>query len=384
MPTASIATIFAGIPAEQPALYHRVRFAVGDPAAWAEYATSNGMNQLFIVRDIEVARAKKTVKAHRIASPAEFAPASGLSPDRATATAQALAEALLRQSVKSVKVDRSLPYIFAHHLTQAGILLDYDPNLGVLERRSKDAQEVDWLREAQRVTEQAIELACRTIAHSRANKDGDLYDEEGPLTCERVKSIIASYLIVQNYGVHHGSIVATAPQSADCHESGSGTLKTETPIIVDVFPRNETTRYHGDCTRTVVHGTPSDQVKKMHQAVLDAKRAGIEAVIIGSTGEAVHRAATERLIAHGYSLSRGVITDEPSIQHGTGHGIGLEIHEPILLDDGGPEIVVGEALTVEPGLYGRRDGGVRVEDMVVATAGAAVNLNNLHEGLDWR
>ncbi|MEZ6087759.1 MAG: M24 family metallopeptidase [Pirellulaceae bacterium] len=142
---------------------------------------------------------------------------------------------------------------------------------------------------------------------------------------------------------------------------------TQRPVVIDIFPRDESTRFWGDCTRTVVHGQPSDQVLAMHRAVVAAKAAATSALQVGSTGDAVHQAATKVLTQHGFPLSRGTITDHPSIQHGTGHGIGLEIHEPILLDDNGPELLANEVLTIEPGLYGRIDGGVRVEDMVVAT-----------------
>ena len=72
------------------------------------------------------------------------------------------------------------------------------------------------------------------------------------------------------------------------------------------------------------------------------------------------------------------------MSHGTGHGLGLEVHEPPLLDRGGPELVVGDVLTIEPGLYALGLGGVRVEDMVVVTENGCVNLNKLPEGLDWK
>ena len=73
----------------------------------------------------------------------------------------------------------------------------------------------------------------------------------------------------------------------------------------------------------------------------------------------------------------------PSMRHGTGHGIGLEVHEPILLDHGGGEIFQGEVFTVEPGLYSATLGGVRVEDMVVVTATGHEVLSPVPEGLDW-
>jgi Xaa-Pro aminopeptidase len=61
----------------------------------------------------------------------------------------------------------------------------------------------------------------------------------------------------------------------------------------------------------------------------------------------------------------------------------LDVHEPILLDHGGGEILEDEVFTIEPGLYGRNVGGVRVEDMLVVTAGEARNLNQLPDSLCW-
>ncbi len=72
-----------------------------------------------------------------------------------------------------------------------------------------------------------------------------------------------------------------------------------------------------------------------------------------------------------------------SLSHGTGHGLGLDVHEPPLLDMKAPELVVGDVVTIEPGLYRLDLGGVRVEDAVVVTQDGCLNINRLPEGLDW-
>ncbi|MFN5950013.1 MAG: M24 family metallopeptidase, partial [Pirellulaceae bacterium] len=79
----------------------------------------------------------------------------------------------------------------------------------------------------------------------------------------------------------------------------------------------------------------------------------------------------------------GSAEEVATITHGTGHGIGLDVHEPPLLDLGGPTLLVGECITVEPGLYAKAYGGVRVEDIVVVTEDGCRNLNRLPEGLHW-
>jgi len=118
-----------------------------------------------------------------------------------------------------------------------------------------------------------------------------------------------------------------------------------------------------------------------------AARAASEAATrAGVSGEAVHEAGIAEIRARGFGVG---LPPEGDVEycgmvHGTGHGLGLEVHELPLLDFKGPELVVGDALTIEPGLYDARLGGIRVEDLVIVTAEGCVNANALPEGLDWR
>lgn len=378
------ATLLAGIPIENPAFFHRVRFAVGDPAAWLAFDVNGQKRTEFIVRDIEKDRAIKQVKADRVSCPADYEPTGGLSGDRATATAQAVAECARRAGVTNVITDRTLPYIFAWHIQQAGIAVEYSPELGVLDRRVKDEQELAWLAEAQQATEAAMLMACQTVARATASSDGTLMHDGAVLTSERLRKMISTYLLDLGYATPNDSIVASTPHSADCHERGSGPLFTGHSVIVDIFPRSLKTSYWGDCTRSVVHGDPSDEMKKMHAAVVDAKAQATLAAKAGVAADEVHGATKSTLAKHGYPFARGQISDTPVLPHGTGHGIGLECHEPILLDDKGGQLLLGEVFTIEPGLYSRSFGGVRVEDMLVITEGVPRNLNKLPEGLSWK
>ena len=381
MPTA---TVMAGIPATNLSLYRAIRFKVGDPAALLLLPTATGGDErLLIIRDIEMDRARRHARADSVSCPADFEPAGGLSGDRETATAQSVAECLRRRGIDRVRADRSLPLIFAHFLGAAGIAVDCDTELGVLERRAKDAQELEWLREAQRATEGAMRLACETVARASAAADGTLVHDGAPLTSESLRSIIDIHLLRQGYD-NPESIVASGAQGADCHDHGHGALRTGEPVIVDIFPRNRKTLYNGDMTRTVVHGAVPPAVLAMHAAVVAAKRDAIAAVRPGATGQSVHEATLAALAARGFASGQPKEHGVAVISHGTGHGIGLEVHEPPLLAMKGPPLVVGDVLTVEPGLYALGIGGVRVEDMVAVTAGGCENFNTVHEGLDWR
>ncbi|NNE90462.1 MAG: aminopeptidase P family protein [Verrucomicrobiales bacterium] len=374
--------VLAGQTALNATLYHRVQFNPPDSVVLIDF----GDRSILIVRDIEMDRARKEARADEIACAADFEPEGGLSGDRDTALAQAAAECVRQSDSDFVTVDRTFPFLFAHELKQAGIELEYSPELGVLERRTKSAEEIEHLRHAQAVTGEAMTMACRAISRAKPDDDGNLQHEGEVLTSERLRRMITAFLIDRGFSNHHDSIVVTVPHVADCHHFGAGPLKANLPVIVDIFPMDNATRYCGDMTRTAICGEPSEEVVKMHAAVRDAKAAGCEALGPGTTGEAVHRAVAEVIEGRGFSMVRGDARHGltvPSMRHGTGHGIGLDVHEPILLDDGGGEILQGEVFTVEPGLYSASLGGVRVEDMVVVTENGHEILSPVSETLNW-
>ncbi len=376
--------VVAGIPDKNNSLYHRIRFAVGDPAAFIQIP-GTPPKKVLIVRDIEMARARRYAKVDAVHCPADFSPGAGLSGDRETATAQAAAEFLVQNGVQHVIADRTLALIYADHMRQRSIQVTCDPDLGVTERRSKDEEEIAFLQEAQSVTEKAIELACQLVARASTDKAGILQHQGGPLTSERVRAAIDLFLIQEGYA-NPTSIVAGGVVGADCHDTGSGPLYTGQPVIIDIFPQNRQTKYYGDCTRTVVHGDIPDRVCQMHAAVVAAKQAATAVCTAGATGESVHAATSTVILQRGFSMGLPPSDAQPdycAMVHGTGHGIGLDIHEPPLLDKGGPSLVVGDAVTIEPGLYCKEVGGIRVEDMVIVRTDGNCNLNRLHEGLAW-
>jgi len=377
------AIVLAGIPQTNLSLFHKIRFSVGDPTAYIELP--NG-KRILILRDIEIARAKESARADAFYCNADFAPDSGLSGDRETATAQALAECLKQNGITSVTSDRTLPLIYAHMIEQAGIQLSCDLDMGIMERRAKDETELAHLRDAQGITEEVMRYACELIFNTTTDGQGQLIHEGTPLTSEHMISLIDIAFLHRGATTPHGSIVAGGPIGADCHHRGTGILHTSQPIIIDLFPHIRASGYHGDCTRTICHGEIPDQLAKMHAAVSEAKAAAENATKPGATGEDVHKAAIGVIQDHGYSF--GVAKDadpdtHTTMAHGTGHGIGLDVHEPPLLDLKGPPLIVGDVITIEPGLYCKAIGGLRIEDMVAVTNNGHENFNSLPTTLHW-
>ncbi|MEQ8769448.1 MAG: Xaa-Pro peptidase family protein [Phycisphaerales bacterium] len=380
------AKLLSGVPSINKAVFWKIRFHAHDPASVIEMP--DGRTTL-ILRDVELARAKTDARADEVFVYEDFTPEGGLSGDREVRAAQSTAECLVRAGVTEVVGDRSVPWVVVDELLARGIEVTCDYDLGVIGRRMKSDEEVEHLRRAQRATEDVIEWACTTIARAKALSSGELEDPEASgeaLTTERMRRRIESRLMDAGFLSEH-SIVACGAVGADCHHGGAGALRTGEPIIVDVFPRDLETGYHGDCTRMVAHGDVPDVVVKMHDTVVRAKKASIEATRAGATGEDVHRAVIGVIEGAGYAMGfppEGAAAGFCSMPHGTGHGLGLDLKEPPLLDLGGPELLAGDAVTVEPGLYMLGVGGMRLEDLLIVRAGGCENLNTLGEGLDWR
>ena len=163
------------------------------------------------------------------------------------------------------------------------------------------------------------------MARARARPDGVLVYDAEPLTSERVRALIDHWFIDLGYS-NPPSIVASGPAGGDCHELGSGPLRTGQPTIVpDIFPRNRTSLYNGDCTRTVVHGDIPDEIARMHAAVCRARRSAMAAAKAGTTGEAVHLATVEAIKTAGYSVGLPASDSPiPTALSRTGPAMGLD------------------------------------------------------------
>ncbi len=379
--TQPLPTIRAGVPAIAKAVYHAIRFVAHDPAV---FITIPGQRSILIIRDVELERAKKTAKADRVYVPKDFTPASGLSGDREIATAQSAAECLRRHGVRRVVGDRSLPLLYVEMLREVGIELVLDPDLSVFDRRQKDDQEVSYLRQAQQDTESAVRMACEVVRRANPRSSGELEYDGDVLTSERLRTLIDLHLLKLGYA-NEGSIVAGGPIGADCHHPGTGALRTGEPVIIDVFPQNKTTLYHGDCTRMTIQGDVPPLIARLHAIVVEAKRAAVNATRAGVTGDSVHHATLEVMKRHkvhiGFPLP-GATDDLLFLPHGTGHGIGLDLKEPPLLDFNGVDLVSGDAVTIEPAVYCKAVGGVRIEDLCIVRETGCENLNALPEAMD--
>ncbi len=267
--------------------------------------------------------------------------------------------AILRDyGVREVKVSASLPLAVARAITADKIKVtihDY-----AAERVRKTAVEVKHMVAAQHANESAFNLAWKILSQSKT-RGGKIIYKKQVLTSELMKSILRKHLLDRGYDCPDGIIVASGPQAAQPHNEGTGALKPNTTIIIDIFPRSEKSGYYADMTRTFVKGRASKKILNLFAAVYQAQKQAIDNISVGSSCSEVHELVvkTFRRLGHPTSPQRGFM-------HSTGHSLGLAVHEsPRLSSVAGQKIEAGMAVTIEPGLYYPGLGGVRLEDVVV-------------------
>jgi Xaa-Pro aminopeptidase len=208
---------------------------------------------------------------------------------------------------------------------------------------------------------------------------GVLHLDGEPLTSERVRSLIARTLMERACTARH-TIVACGDQACDPHNHGSGPLRADLPVVIDIFPRSDETGYYSDMTRTVVRGEASGDLVDIYDAVLEAQLQALDRIRAGVDGRDVHQGVSSLFESRGFltGLQDGRMQ---GFFHGTGHGVGLDIHEPPRVGKASDILEPGHVVSVEPGLYYTGRGAVRIEDLVVVTEAGCDNLTDYPKSL---
>jgi Xaa-Pro aminopeptidase len=281
--------------------------------------------------------------------------------------------------VTSAVVPASFPVQVADRLRASGVELVADREAFVVRRRSKSAAEVAGVRRAQAAAEAGMRAARELLAAASVDSDGGLVVDGRPLTSEVLQEAIAAAFLTRG-GAAEVFVASHGPQTAVGHHLGEGQVLVGEPVVVDLWPRDKVSTCFADMTRTFVVGEPSAEVAEWHRLCLEWHELALSAVRPGVTARSVYDTVCDRVEAAGFPTQRtkreGVPLEE-GFMYALGHGVGLEVHEePTLGMVGHTELVAGDVLAVEPGLYRPGDYGLRIEDLVLVTEDGYENLTS--------
>ncbi len=280
-----------------------------------------------------------------------------------------------RFAVKKIEVPENFPALYYEQLYGAGYNLNIVQQPFFSKRKKKSDQEAAWIRKANaasavglRTAEQVLRDA--TIEGKRLRYGGKI------LTSERLRTIVDQACLARGAAAHN-TIVAGGRQACDPHEVGYGPLKANELIIVDVFPRQQKSGYHGDMTRTFLKGRPSQSQRDLVAAVKAAQEAALRKITDKVEGAEVHAITNDCFESRGYKTERRGNKFVGFI-HSTGHGLGLEVHEAPRVSPTAGRLKAGHVVTVEPGLYYPEIGGCRIEDVVRVRKDGYEMLSKMH------
>jgi Xaa-Pro aminopeptidase len=331
--------------------------------------------------DLEIDRARKQAAGCTVLSLSSYQKKLRREGAKSPGVAEVLPVVLRNKGIRSVTVPASFPFGLAVLLQNNRITLKTRLGHFFPEREFKSAEEVRKLSAALAIAEAGMAAGMKALRAARIDKARRLTYKSTPLTSEKLRAIIDT-AIVQADGLASHTIVAGGNQGCDPHEKGFGPLRAHQPIIIDIFPRSQKTGYFGDITRTVVRGRASEAVKKLYATVQRGQEIGFEKMRVGVPTVEVHNSIQQYFAKEGYKTGKHNGRMQ-GFFHGTGHGLGLEIHEaPRMGANSAGELKSGQVITVEPGLYYPGLGGVRLEDVAVMGNQSPRNLTKFEKVLE--
>jgi Xaa-Pro aminopeptidase len=260
--------------------------------------------------------------------------------------------------VEEAVAPRDFPLELADYLRASGVGVQAEGDLFDERRRAKTEAEVAGIRRAQRACELAMDAIRERLRAGGGTTCEELRGEANRIFSET--GVVTPDIII----VSHGA------QTAVGHEPGHGPVAEGEPLVVDLYPRDGESGCFADMTRTFCLGEAPEELRRYHALAREALDLVYAEIRPGVGGADLHRLVCDFFHGHGFPTQRskqpGEVLED-GFFHSLGHGVGLEVHEAPSLGRNGEELVRGDVLAVEPGLYRRGFGGCRLEDLVLVT-----------------
>ena len=337
-----------------------------------------GRKRITVQSALELGRVKRTGGFDQVLSLETWRDLARVTYGPKAGIAEIIACLARKHHLRAFRIPDDFPAALYSKLIRLGLRLEFANGMLFPEREIKSAAEAAAIREGNRLAAVGY-IATGKILHSARIKGRSLLYQGRPLTSERLRFAI-EVAIKEQGGEARDTIVAGGDQACDPHERGSGPLRPHELIIVDIFPRVLKTGYYGDMTRTYLKGRASDAQRKLVATVRDAQRAALRMIRAGVDGSDVHDLVNFIFTRAGYE-TRHDKSGSVGFFHGTGHGLGLAVHETPRISAVPYRLKAGSVVTVEPGLYYPGLGGCRWEDVVQVTRGPAKLLSK--HPYDW-
>jgi Xaa-Pro aminopeptidase len=357
-----------------PDMLYATKFFVPDPFIFLE---QNGKRTI-VLSDLEIDRGRKQAQADEIVSYSQFEREVQGKQKKAPPFEKVMSHFLRKRGVRSAVVPANFPLGYAEELAPHKIRLRATNGLFWPEREAKSDDELQLMCRALAITEKGLARAMEVLGASKPGPGKKLSWSGRTLTSEILRAEIDS-AILRAGGLPANTIVAGGDQACDPHERGFGPLKADSLVILDIFPRDAKSGYFGDLTRTVVRGRASDEQRRLWETVREGQTLALKKMKPGVDGLELHNEVKKFFTDRGFPTE---VRDGRQVGffHGTGHGLGLEIHEFPRFQK--TVFKQGQVLTVEPGLYYPGIGGARVEDVVVVTKTGTRMLSRFEKRLE--
>ena len=375
MPKGNSAVLLIAASERDANLYYATRFIAPDPFVFIQIKG----RKFLLMSDLEVDRARLESEVDEVISTSRLAREYEKRMGKRSDFVGLIEYFLKQRKVRGLLVPGDFPLVYADLLRKRGFAIETKSEPFFEKRTLKTPAEIRAIEATEWHTEAACRAAIETIACSQIRK-GKLFYKGKILTSEIIKKIINVELMERNCVAQH-TIIACGIDGVDPHNQGSGPLRANEPIVMDIFPQSVESWYYADLSRTVVRGKASPKLKKMYAAVREGQEIAFQSIRHGADGGRIHQAIQKRFNELGFR-SGEMNGRMQGFFHGTGHGVGLEIHESPRIGGVKDILQAGQVVTVEPGLYYTDAGGVRLEDMVLVTKTGCRNLTKIPKVLE--
>ncbi|MGI8716119.1 MAG: M24 family metallopeptidase [Solirubrobacteraceae bacterium] len=368
-----------------PAMRHEVPLAIGDPFMFADIDGRCAV----LTSSLERARIEAVLPGVELL---DFT-ALGMRElaeqgyNRRDSQREIAARAVTQLGISAAVVPWDFPVSIADRLREDGVQITVDDAFVDARRRVKAGPELAGIRAAQDATNAAMAAAAAILSRATPGPDGDLLLDGEVLLAERVRDTLRAVFTEHGASCPAEMMVASV-RTGFGHDPGSGPLPAGLPIQVDLFPRDNASGCWADMTRTFVVGEPTSEhaalIAEQEQLVRRALEQARDAIAPGVIGRDLHAATCELFEQAGYATLRTGDPDgyDEGFQFSLGHGVGLEVHEPPGLGLSGREpFLAGDVVAIEPGLWDRRIGGVRFEDLLLVTDDGCETLTSFSYSL---